>query len=219
MTQNIFQIRQCLRPECRFRFPESDPSPREIICPKCGAPTIVAELPYPAMRVEQQNIYPTAPQLHVLLDNIRSTFNVGAIFRSADGAGVHHIHLCGITPTPDHPKIKKTALGSETTIPWTQHWNGVEAVQTIKQQGISPWALEGGSSSISLFEAVNFISDTPILLIAGNEVTGVDPGIIKLCDRTVFIPMQGYKQSLNVAIAFGIAIYFLRYATICNNIH
>jgi 23S rRNA (guanosine2251-2'-O)-methyltransferase len=152
------------------------------------------------------------PQIETLLDNLRSAFNVGSIFRTSDGAGIRHLHLCGITPTPDHPKVTKTALGAELSIPWTQHWNGFDASVSMKQQGFRVWALEAGQKSQSLFDVLTETQGDPILLVVGNEVSGVDAGILDICDRHIWIPMQGDKNSLNVSVAYGIAAYFLRYA-------
>ncbi len=97
-------IYQCLRPECRFRFPTTERNDERIKCPRCGGPTRLVVLPYDGVRVEERHAN-SEPRIEVLLDNIRSAFNVGSIFRTADGAAINHIHLCGITPTADHPKV------------------------------------------------------------------------------------------------------------------
>lgn len=213
---SIHCIYQCLRPGCRFRFPGNKDSPVVNNCPKCGAPLQVIESPYPALKVAQRDGHPHEPQIEVLLDNLRSTFNVGSIFRTADGAGVRHLHLCGFTPTPDHPKVAKTALGAEYAVPWSQHWDATAAATVLKADGLRLWALEGGPQAQSLFQALPLIDSRPILLVVGNEVSGVDPDILPLCERTVFIPMEGVKGSLNVAIAFSIAVYLLRFAAETN---
>jgi tRNA G18 (ribose-2'-O)-methylase SpoU len=210
MTEAFSMIRQCLRPTCRFRFPVTGENLDETTaCPKCGSPTRLVESPYAGLKVEAR---PTraGPVVQALLDNIRSSFNVGAMFRTADGAGVTHLHLCGITPAPDHPKVAKTALGAEYTVPWTQYWDAIEAAAGLKQGGFELWALEGGPRSESIFEAAHKLPEKPLLLVVGNEVSGVDPGLLQLCERVVSIPMHGAKQSLNVAVAFGIAVYTLR---------
>jgi 23S rRNA (guanosine2251-2'-O)-methyltransferase len=171
----------------------------------------VVESPYSSLRAETDAKPDTGTPVEALLDNIRSTYNVGSMIRTADGAGVRRLHLCGITPTPDHPKVSKTALGAEYAVPWVQHWDAVEAAAGCKQQGMHLWALEGGPGTDSLFEMLPNLPGTPILLLVGNEISGVDPGLLELCERRVAIPMQGVKESLNVAIAFGIAVYFLRF--------
>jgi 23S rRNA (guanosine2251-2'-O)-methyltransferase len=218
MTLPVYQIVQCVRPGCRFRYPVSTNQPIRDHCPKCGGPTRVVESPYGSLKVEINENQATGTPVEALLDNIRSTFNVGAMIRTADGAGVRHLHLCGITPTPDHPKVSKTALGAEFAVPWTQHWDAVEAAVACKQAGMRLWALEGGSDAISLFDALPDLIGQPILLVVGNEVSGVDPGLLDKCERKLAIPMQGIKDSLNVAIAFGIAIYFLRFGA-GNGVH
>lgn len=214
MSAPRFEIRECTRPECAFRFPALESEPKAQQCPVCKAPTQQVEAPYENAKVSETNAPANSPWVEALLDNIRSTFNVGAMFRTADGAGLRRLHLCGITPTPDHPKLVKTALGAETQVPWESHPNGLQVAQALKARGYELWALEGGENAIPLTTAVRQLPSAPIVLIAGNEVAGVDPGILRICDRVVAIPMQGYKRSLNVAIAFGIAVYLLRFGRI-----
>ncbi len=133
------------------------------------------------------------------------------MFRAADGAGIGRLHLCGITTTPDNPKLWKTSLGAELSVPWTYRPNGLIAARHLKQQGMRLWALEGGPGSVSILDAVHEVNETPLALVVGNEISGVDPEILGECDCIVHIPMLGYKRSLNVATAFGIAAYFLRF--------
>jgi tRNA G18 (ribose-2'-O)-methylase SpoU len=209
MTTPRFQMRQCLQGSCRFRFPVPAGSAEGEQCPRCGALTTFATKPRGGWAPPTGS---RAPGLHVeaLLDNIRSIFNVGSIFRTADGAGLRRLHLAGITATPEHPKVAKTALGAETAVPWHYYSNGLVAARTLKQQGYRLWALESGPSSSSLFDH-NQAGDSPLLFIVGNEKAGVDPGILDLCEHVLHIPMAGRKASLNVAIAFGVAAYYLRY--------
>lgn len=213
MSLNELLIRHCTRPNCGFRFPVAGQSEGYETCPKCGAPTRLTQSPYSNLKVENQAGRIDGPTIEVLLDNIRSAMNVGSMFRTADGAGIRHIHLCGITPAPDHPKIAKTALGAEFSIPWTQHWDAVSASAAIKAAGYKIWVLEGGSQSQSIFDVIPAIPTSPILLVVGNEVSGVDPAILEICDRIIHLPMQGIKHSLNVAVAFGIAVYTLRFTS------
>ncbi len=207
-----YVFRQCTRPSCQFRFPVESANRRAENCPKCGGETrVVAQVEPQPLRSD------TAParvdlRLEGLLDNVRSIFNVGAIFRSAEGAGFASLHLCGITPTPEHPKLAKTALGAETCLPWTHAPNALAAAQHLKEQGAVLWALECTREAQPLY---TLLSDRPagrLVLIVGNEVAGVDPGLIALCDRVAWLPMQGHKESLNVAVAFGIAAYAFRYS-------
>ena len=137
----------------------------------------------------------------VVLDNIRSRENVGSIFRTADAAGVSKIYLCGITPTPPHKKISKTALGAETYVPWEYHaqtWRLLRKLKVI--------ALEQTRDSQNIF---TFKSKFPIALLLGNEVKGLSSQILKHCDKKIFIPMYGRKENLNVSVAAGGALYQL----------
>jgi tRNA G18 (ribose-2'-O)-methylase SpoU len=146
-----------------------------------------------------------------LLDNIRSAWNVGSIFRTADGIGLQKLYLCGITPTPENSKVCKTALGAEASILWEKFNNGVHLASMLKSKGHMLWALEDLPEAIPLFQVDIQSENPPIVLIVGNEISGVDPGIIEISDKVVSIPMLGKKQSYNVAVAFGIATSFLLY--------
>ena len=154
----------------------------------------------------------TAPkrEFAVLLDNIRSAWNVGSIFRSADGFGFAHAYLCGITPTPESDAVTKTSLGAEDTVQWTYHKDAVKLVRTLKKKDRLVWALEEHERAVPLSANFGSGNSRPVVLIIGNEVTGVDPGLLALSDSIFHIPMQGDKQSFNVAIAFGIAAYQLK---------
>ncbi|NTV37112.1 MAG: RNA methyltransferase [Anaerolineaceae bacterium] len=145
-----------------------------------------------------------------LLDNIRSILNVGSIFRTADGAGFEKLILSGITATPLHPKLAKTGLGAEGLIPWEYTPNALDTASELIHQGYSLWALEECDNAVSLFDYDRTIfPDSPVALVVGNEITGVDPDILNLAHVKVWIPMNGSKRSLNVAVAFGIAAYNL----------
>jgi tRNA G18 (ribose-2'-O)-methylase SpoU len=180
-------------------------------CPRCSESTNLINDPYVSREVDIQAERPPQLRVEALLDNIRSVYNVGSIFRTADAVGVSHLHLCGITPTPENPKLAKTALDSERTVEWTHHNDGLAAAIALKKQGRRLWALEAGERSGSLFEAVSGAQGAPLLLVVGNEVSGIDPAIQAQCRRVVYIPMQGVKRSLNVGVAFSIAAYVLRY--------
>jgi tRNA G18 (ribose-2'-O)-methylase SpoU len=136
------------------------------------------------------------------------------MFRTADGAGVRHMHLAGITPTPEHPQMKKTSLGAESTVAWTDYPDPVQVAADLARRGHRLWALEGGDEASSLFELARTLrpSDTTaIVLVLGHEVSGVDPRVARHCERVVRIPMAGAKGSLNVGVAFGVACYVLRH--------
>lgn len=199
---------ECSNPACSFRFPAP---PAMLQCPRCGS-SLISVPEAPGLAEANPRDETARRPLEALLDNIRSTYNVGAMFRTSDGAGVSHLYLTGTSPTPENLRVGKTALGAEFSVPWSWHANGLQAALQIKAQGRQLWALEIGPDSTSIFQAAPEIPDEPLCLVVGNEVSGIDPGILALCDRRVWIPMQGYKRSLNVAIAFGIAVYTLRYA-------
>lgn len=142
--------------------------------------------------------------LYVVLDNIRSRENVGSIFRTADAAGISKIYLCGITPTPPHEKISKTALGSEKWIPWEHHKQTWRLLEKLKKDKMNIVGIEQAKGSVNIFD---FKPKRPLVLIVGNEVKGLSPKILSYADKKIFIPMHGKKESLNVAVAFGIVVY------------
>lgn len=206
-----FQVRQCTRETCGLRFSTVLGDPRAERCPVCRALARVVETAYDRAAIAPQAGRAVGPELEVLLDNIRSAWNVGSMLRAADGAGVRRVHLCGVSAAPDNSKVAKTALGAEKSLPWVFHPDGVAAARQLKTQGLRLWALEGGSRAVSLFDVVADLPGPPLALVVGNELSGVDPGILDLCERVVCLPMQGVKGSLNVAVAFGIAVYTIRY--------
>jgi tRNA G18 (ribose-2'-O)-methylase SpoU len=145
--------------------------------------------------------------LTVVLDSIRSAFNVGGIFRSAECFGVQEIVLCGYTPLPDQPQVAKAALGTEQRIPWRYEEDIVTAIHRLKTSGITCYALETVANAPD-------VADTkwefPAALILGNERFGLNPEVIDACDAVVRIPLFGRKNSLNVVSAFSIAAYEIR---------
>jgi tRNA G18 (ribose-2'-O)-methylase SpoU len=149
--------------------------------------------------------------LSVVLDNLRSAYNVGSIVRTADGAGISHLYLCGITATLDHPKVAKTALSAEASVKSSYHPNALTLVSDLKSKGMYLAALESRPGAVSLFDPTLRIPAMPSVLIVGNELLGIDPAILELCDQVVALPMMGTKRSLNVVVAFGIASYWLRF--------
>lgn len=202
-------IRQCVRKACSFRFPVNQELISAEKCPKCGAQTsIVARYPINDYRNDRPS--ESSSPVEAYLDNLRSVFNVGSIFRSADGCGISRIHLGGITPSPAHPHMKKTALGADSTIAWEQHWDGVETVSQLKDNGYHVIGLEYTDHSTPVFDLKIPLGQTT-LLVVGNENYGIDPGILEQCHQIVHIPMSGMKESLNVAIAFSIAAYWMTY--------
>jgi tRNA G18 (ribose-2'-O)-methylase SpoU len=168
-------------------------------------------LTYPRWERPSPTLPPTGTIVEGLLDNIRSVYNVGSILRTADGAGLTHLHLCGITSPPTHPKVAKTALGAELSVAWSQHRNGLDTAVALQEQGCQLWAIEDSPQAESLFAVPAPASSERIVLVVGNEIAGIDPEILARCDRVLQIPMQGHKKSLNVATAFGIAAYAVRF--------
>jgi tRNA G18 (ribose-2'-O)-methylase SpoU len=144
----------------------------------------------------------------VMLDSIRSSYNVGSIFRTSDGAMIEKIFLCGYTPTPEKKEVLKTALGSQNSISWEYIKNPKEIILSLKEKEIKICALELTSKSIPYYNITK--KDFPLCLIVGNEITGVSNELLDLCDFSIEIPQYGIKQSLNVAVAYGVAVFDLR---------
>ena len=140
----------------------------------------------------------------VLLDDIRSLHNVGAIFRTADGACLEHLHLCGITGVPPRDEIRKTSLGAEEVVPWSYHPHPEEVVARLRQRGYQIVALEQTTASVDYRTASYRF---PLCLIVGHEYNGMRESLVSLADLSIEIPMCGVKWSLNVSVAFGIAAY------------
>jgi tRNA G18 (ribose-2'-O)-methylase SpoU len=145
--------------------------------------------------------------IYVLLDNIRSLYNVGSIFRTSDGAFIEKIFLTGFTPYPPRPEIEKTALGATFTIPWEYYKDPVEIITQLKEQNIKIVSLEHTDSSIPYYNYQP--NDYPLCLVIGNEIKGIRDEILNLTDIALEIPMYGVKQSLNVSVAYGIALFDL----------
>ena len=150
------------------------------------------------------NDYPRNP-VYVICDNIRSIFNVGAIFRASDGAFIEKLFLTGYTPYPPRKEIEKVALGATLSVPWEYRKNPVDVINELKSQGVKICILEITDEN-NLFWNIKK-NDFPMCLILGNEITGVSKELIELADFSVEIPMLGIKQSLNVSVAYGIVVY------------
>jgi tRNA G18 (ribose-2'-O)-methylase SpoU len=141
----------------------------------------------------------------VVLDNIRSQHNVGAVFRTSDAFKVEKVYLCGITATPPNREIHKAALGATESVDWEYFEKTVDAVNDLKRRGFSVFALEQAKNSISLSALPKL--PTPIALILGNEVDGISNEVMNLVDGVLEIPQFGTKHSLNVSVSAGIAIW------------
>lgn len=166
----------------------------------------------------------THTDLYLILHDIRSTHNVGALLRTADGLGVKHVYMSGYTPYPidqfgdsrlphiaqkNHDAIHKTALGAETSVHWSRHENIISLLDELRQKNIRLVGLEQGSSAHPLHET-RFSGDS-IALLAGNEVDGIAPDLQKQCSTLVEIPMCGQKESFNVSAAVAMALHWFRY--------
>jgi len=142
--------------------------------------------------------------IYTLVENVRSAYNVGAIFRTAEGAGVTRLFLSGICARPPHREIHKVALGAEASVPWEYYPNGLEVVEKLKQQQVQIVVLESRVESQS-YDSARY--RFPMCLVVGHELRGVSEEIVRAADLLVKIPMLGSKTSLNVAVAYGVAIY------------
>ena len=142
----------------------------------------------------------------ILLDNVRSLYNVGSFFRTADAAGLEKLYLAGITGCPPNKAISKTALGAEDSVPWQHAWDPLPFLHLMREQGCEIAAIETSVHAVDLFD---WRPQFPVCLVFGHEVDGIRPEISAFADTHVRIPMLGIKHSLNVATAGGVAIYEL----------
>ena len=142
-----------------------------------------------------------------VLENLRSAWNVGSIFRTAEAAGFSRLYLCGITPAGDHPAVAKTALGAERVLPWSRHPDVLEVIEELKREGYFLLALETEGSEP--WRPNLELPARPLALLVGNALCGLDPEALSRCDLVLRLPMRGYKRSLNVAVAFGVLALWL----------
>lgn len=144
----------------------------------------------------------------VVLENVRSGYNVGSVFRTADAFLLEAIYICGYSPYPPHKEIKKTALGAEDTVSWKHFKTAAEAIGELKKKGYRVFAAEQAIGSLEL-QDVNFAVNEKLAVVFGNEVTGVEQSTIALCDGCIEIPQLGMKHSLNIATAAGVVLWEL----------
>ena len=142
----------------------------------------------------------------VVHDNNRSMHNVGSVFRTADAFLISQMWLCGYTPQPPHRDINKTALGATETVSWLYSGKTTDAVLALKQEGYNIYAIEQVEKSIPLHE-FSFNNSQKMAIVFGNEVTGVDPEVVKLCSGSIEIPQYGTKHSLNISVCLGIVAW------------
>ena len=146
--------------------------------------------------------------LVVVLDDIRSLHNIGSVFRTADAFRIECIYLCGITATPPHPEMHKTALGAEFTVDWKYVNNAVETVDNLRSEGYVVYSVEQAEGSI-MFDELTLVRLKKYAVVMGNEVKGVQQEVINHSDGCIEIPQYGTKHSLNVSVTTGIVIWDL----------
>lgn len=145
-----------------------------------------------------------AAQVSVICDNLRSVFNIGSVFRTAECLGIGEILLCGISATPEHSNMEKTAMGTQSIVKWRYFESTEDAITDCRKKDYRIYALETVEGATSVFEA-NF--QFPMALVIGNESLGIEPGLLKLCDEYLYLPQLGWKNSLNVGVASAICLY------------
>lgn len=149
----------------------------------------------------------------LVLDQVRSALNVGSIFRTADAFLVQHLYLCGITASPPHREIEKTALGATVSVAWSKHSDTLSVIKELKAKGYTVFALEQAHGSVSLSEFP--AQKNPLAIVLGHEMDGVDQAVIDACDGCIEIIQEGTKHSLNVAVCAGI-VTWEAFHRICN---
>ena len=142
----------------------------------------------------------------MILDNVRSLNNVGSVFRTSDAFLVKAVYLCGITATPPHPEIHKTALGAEDSVEWHYFEDTNAAVDKLREEGYIVYAIEQVENSIILSD-LQLNKDCKYAVVLGNEVKGVQQSVVDKCDQSVEIPQFGTKHSLNVSVTAGLVIW------------
>jgi 23S rRNA (guanosine2251-2'-O)-methyltransferase len=142
----------------------------------------------------------------VLLDNVRSMYNVGAFFRTADAVGIETLYLAGITSFPPQHAISKTALGAEQTVPWEHAWDPIPTLDRLRARG---WELAAIETTVHAVDLFDWVPAFPVCVVFGHETDGIRPEVSARCDTHVRIPMLGAKHSLNVATAGGVVLYEL----------
>ena len=144
----------------------------------------------------------------VVLDRVRSLYNVGSVLRTADAMALEAVYLCGITATPPHPEIHKTALGAEDTVRWKYFESTLEAVDELHREGYKVWSIEQCEGS-TMLQDVHYTGNEKLAIVLGNEVKGVQQEVIDRSDGCIEIPQFGTKHSLNVSVTAGMVIWHL----------
>ncbi len=201
-------VLKCSGEGCGMRYPSPANDHRRHACPLCES------------HVTQLGLYdapplPAAPPTHGresqlvgVLDNIRSAQNVGTMLRSADGAALDHLYLGGLTAGADSPKVIKTALGAELSVPSTSYKDTMECIDQLQSDGFQIWAIDYTQRSTPLQDVVK--PPAKLAFVVGNERAGVDPAILEQADQHIHLDMYGAKTTLNVGVTFGTVAYWLR---------
>lgn len=205
-TQGDHVVLKCSGNNCGMRYPSPADDPRRNACPLCEAP--VSELASFSEAPQLPELGPTTGELVGVLDNIRSALNVGTMLRSADGVMFDHLYLGGLTAGADNPKVVKTALGAEQSVPTTSDLDVLPRIEQLASAGFTIWTLDYTARSVPL-QSFDSRPDR-LALVVGNERAGVDPAILQCADQHVHLDMHGSKTTLNVGVSFGIAAYWLR---------
>lgn len=216
-------LTRCPNPNCKFSFdvaPEREG--KNGPCPQCGqvitfrSLAILNEIERQQQRLHAAKLDRSAnpvdlPRFSALLEDVRSLWNVGAMFRSADGAGFEKLFLCGITGCPPRKEIAKTSLGAEDSVAWEHCAGALDVLPDLMAQGVRILAIEKNDSSRPLGEVLRSgLIQAPLCMVMGNEVSGVSAEALARAEHVCHLPMRGAKSSLNVAVAFGIAAYQIR---------
>jgi len=177
------------------------------------------KLPYDEIDRLSPAEFKLAPKhrISIVLQDIRSIHNVGSMFRTADAAAIEQIVVTGVTGTPEHRGIRKTALGAEESVAWSHVRDPTDVIRSFRDDGYTVAALEITDNPKAIANTTR--EDFPLLLVVGNEVDGLSTDVMNLADFAIEIPQYGTKQSLNVAVAFGIAVFGLvdRYRQLFGN--
>jgi tRNA G18 (ribose-2'-O)-methylase SpoU len=149
----------------------------------------------------------TPHPISVIIHNVRSIYNVGSMFRTSDAARVEHLYLTGYTGTPEHEKLHKTALGAQDVVPWSKHEEALPVIHDLRAKGYTIGVLEITDAPVHPAEVAP--DAFPLAMVVGNEVRGVDDQIVAAADLALELPQYGMKQSLNVSVAYGMAVSHL----------
>jgi 23S rRNA (guanosine2251-2'-O)-methyltransferase len=215
----------CPYPDCRllYRTLRTDPTERVAKCTHCGRlgtlrsskiwrkmlSNVIVRQKTGQLQFAPDFVDEISP-LSAIVEDVRSLMNVGSIFRTADAAGINQLYLCGITGCPPRKEIAKTSLGAEDHVAWEYFAHPLDIILSLKRKGVTVLGLEKTEHSRALPDL--FVDNTlskPLCFVVGNEITGVSPEVLANCDYVCHLPMKGFKESLNVSVAFGVAAYFL----------